>query len=98
MNAVICLTSLPLMTLGGVTAMTMRTSAMVPLVHHNFSPLRRKCFPSSVGVAVVVICRGSEPTDGSVKAKADTAPLANVGKYFFFCSGEIGRASCRERE
>src|SRR5262249_35406825 len=29
---------------------------------------------------------GSEPTSGSVSAKADTAPLAQRGKYFFFCS------------
>ena len=71
----------------GVSAMTAITSAIRPLVHQSFSPLMMKCLPSSVGVAVVSILRGSEPTLGSVRAKADIAPSANMGKYFFFCSG-----------
>jgi hypothetical protein len=39
-----------------------------------------------VGVAVVDMRAGSEPTSGSVRANADTAPLAQRGRYFFFCS------------
>ena len=40
----------------------------------------------SIGVAVVPILAGSEPTSGSVSANAETAPFANNGRYFFFCS------------
>ena len=40
-----------------------------------------------MGTAVVSMAAGSEPTPGSVSAKADTAPLARRGRYFFFCSG-----------
>ncbi len=35
---------------------------------------------------MVVICAGSEPTSGSVSAKADRSPAAIRGRYFFFCS------------
>ena len=57
---------------------------MVPLVHHSFSPFKIQACPSSLGTAVVSIAAGSEPTFGSVKANADTAPLARRGKYFCF--------------
>src|SRR6266849_10646875 len=40
MNAVICRFSLPFTTLDGVRAITTSSSALVPLVHHSFSPLR----------------------------------------------------------
>ncbi len=46
-----------------------------------------KCLPSSVGVAVVRMFAGSEPASTSVSAKAEMAPFARRGKYFFFCSG-----------
>jgi hypothetical protein len=36
---------------------------------------------------VVVIAAGSEPTSASVSAKAEMAPGASRGRYFFFCSG-----------
>ena len=42
--------------------------------------------PSAEGVAVVDILAGSDPTSGSVNAKAEISPLAKRGKYFFFCS------------
>ncbi len=38
-------------------------------------------------VAEVARFAGSEPTCGSVSAKAEIAPAASRGKYFFFCSG-----------
>ena len=73
--------------LSGVRAITTMTSAMVPLVHHSFSPLIRYASPSSVSVAVVCIRAGSLPTSGSVSAKALISPATNRGKYFCFCSG-----------
>jgi hypothetical protein len=42
--------------------------------------------PSAVGTAVVAIWAGSEPTQGSVRAKALTSPWARRGKYFSRCS------------
>jgi hypothetical protein len=70
-----------------VRAITTSSSAMVPLVHQSFSPLRMKASPSSVGSAVVVMAAGSEPTSLSVSAKAEMAPFASRGRYFSFCSG-----------
>ena len=35
---------------------------------------------------MVCIFAGSDPTPGSVSAKALIAPLAKRGRYFFFCS------------
>ena len=35
---------------------------------------------------MVCILAGSDPTPGSVSANAEIAPLANRGRYFFFCS------------
>ena len=87
MKAVICRFSLPLTILDGVRAITTRSSARVPLVHHSFSPFRTKALPSSVGVAKVDMLAGSEPAWVSVRAKAEIAPRASRGKYFFFCSG-----------
>jgi len=52
----------PLTTFGGVCAMTTINSASVELVHHSFSPLRIQPLPSGVGVAVVFIAAGSDPT------------------------------------
>jgi hypothetical protein len=40
-----------------------------------------------VGTAVVLSAAGSEPTPLSVSAKAEMAPFASRGRYFFFCSG-----------
>src|SRR2546425_11257555 len=84
MNAVICRFSLPFTTLDGVRAITTSNSALVPLVHHSFSPLSSHAWPSGVGTAVVSIAAGSEPTPGSVRANAEIAPLARRGGYFFF--------------
>jgi hypothetical protein len=86
MKAVICFFSRPFTMTEGVRAMTTSSSATVPLVHQSFSPLRIQCSPSSLGTAVVAICAGSDPTPGSVRAKAEMAPFASRGKYFFFCS------------
>src|SRR2546425_9578158 len=49
MNAVICRFSLPFTTLDGVRAITTSNSALVPLVHHSFSPFRIHAWPSGVG-------------------------------------------------
>ena len=84
MNAVICFFSLPLTIFDGVRAITTSSSALVPLVHHSFSPFRTHV--SSSRIAVVSIAAGSEPTLSSVSAKAEIAPLARRGKYFFFCA------------
>src|SRR5207249_6649444 len=84
MNAVICRFSFPFTTLDGVRAITTSNSAFVPLVHHSFSPFRFHAWPSGVGTAVVSIAAGSEPTPGSVRAKAEIAPFARRGRYFFF--------------
>src|ERR1700677_1894950 len=84
MKAVICFFSRPLTVLEGVRAMTQMTSATRPLVHQSLVPLILQVLPSVEGVAVTVIWAGSEPTPGSVKAKAEMAPLANMGKYFLF--------------
>ena len=83
MNALIGpgLPSLP-----GVRAITTISSAMVPLVHHSFSPSRRYAEPSGVGTAVVVMRAGSEPTSTSVSANAEMAPRASRGRYFCFCA------------
>ncbi len=70
----------------GVRAMTTMRSARGPLVVQSFSPLRIQWLPSSVGSAVVEMLAGSEPTSGSVRAKAESAPAASRGRYFFFCS------------
>ncbi len=40
--------------------------------------------PLSTSTASVAIFDGSEPTDGSVRAKALIVPLRKRGKYFFF--------------
>src|SRR2546427_1902899 len=62
MNAVICRFSFPFTTLDGVRAITTSSSALVPLVHHSFSPLSTHAWPSAVGTAVVSMAAGSEPT------------------------------------
>src|SRR2546423_9392002 len=84
MNAVICFFSLPPTIFDGVRAITTSSSAFVPLVHHSFSPLRIQASPSSLGIAVVSIAAGSEPTLSSVSANAEIAPLARRGEDFFF--------------
>ena len=66
--------------LAGVRAMTTMISDRGPLVVQSFSPFRMKAFPSSVGVAVVAMFAGSDPTSGSVSAKAERAPLARRGR------------------
>src|SRR5213082_2341006 len=73
MNAVICRFSFPLTVLDGVRAITTISSALVPLVHHSFSPFRIHAFPSSLGVAIVSIAAGSDPTPGSVSERGDGA-------------------------
>src|SRR5256885_1348731 len=88
MNAVICRFSFPLTVLDGVRAITTISSALVPFVHHSFSPFRIHAFPSSLGVAIVSIAAGSDPTPGSVSANAAMAPLARRRKYRCFCSAE----------
>src|SRR5947208_11667734 len=76
MNAVICRFSLPFTTVDGVRAITTISSALVPLVHHSFSPFRIHACPSGLGTASVSIAAGSDPTPGSVSANAEIAPLA----------------------
>src|SRR2546429_8375196 len=83
MNAVICRFSFPFTTLDGVRAITTSSSALVPLVHHSFSPLSTHAWPSGVGTAVVSMAAGSEPTPGSVSANAEIAPFARRGRDFF---------------
>ena len=39
-----------------------------------------------VGTAVLFIRAASEPNPGSVSRKAVMAPLAQRGRYLFFCS------------
>ena len=69
-----------------VTAMTVDTSAMSPLVMKCFRPLRR--YTSPFFSALVWILAASEPALGSVRAKAAVhSPLAIRGRYFSFCSG-----------
>src|SRR5213593_4825496 len=75
MNAVICRFSFPFTTLDGVRAITTINSALVPLVHHSFSPFRSHACPSWVGTASVSMAAGSDPTPGSVSANAEIAPL-----------------------
>src|SRR5256885_16171241 len=84
MNAVICRFSLPFTTLDGVRAITTISSALVPLVHHSFSPFRIHACPSGLGTASVSIAAGSDPTPGSVRANAEIAPLARRGAGLFF--------------
>src|SRR5438552_17312711 len=95
MNAVICRFSFPFTTLDGVRAITTSNSALVPLVHHSFSPFRIHAWPSGVGTAVVSIAAGSEPTPGSVRAKAEIARSEErrVGK-----EGGPGRARRQQEE
>ena len=88
MKAVICRRSRPFTTFDGVRAITTSSSAMVPFVHHSFSPFRIQLSPSSLGTAVASIAAGSDPTPGSVSANAEIAPRASRGKYFFFCTSE----------
>src|SRR2546430_1175278 len=83
MNAVICRFSLPFTTLDGVRAITTSNSALVPLVHHSFSPFKSHAWPSGVGTAVVSSAAGSEPTPGPVRANAEIAPLARRGGELF---------------
>ena len=59
---------------------------MTPLVVHSFTPSSRYASPSSVGVAVVAIRAGSEPTSGSVSRNAVIAPSAQRGRNSCFCS------------
>src|SRR5665213_13394 len=84
MKAVICFFSRPFTILGGVRAMTTMTSATRPLVHQSLVPLIVQFLPSAEGTAGVEEPSGSDPALGSVKAKAEMAPFANRGKYFFF--------------
>ena len=71
----------------GVRAITTISSATVPFVIHSFSPFRIHALPSAVGLAVVVMRAGSEPTSASVSANAEMAPFASRGRKRCFCSG-----------
>src|SRR2546429_7472010 len=84
MNAVICRFSFPFTVLDGVRAITTISSALVPLVHHSFSPFRIHAFPSSLGVARVSIAAGSDPTPRSRSAEAEVGPLARRGRELRF--------------
>ena len=92
-KAVIWSFGLELTIFGGVRAMTTMTPALVPLVHHSFSPFSVKYFPSGVGSARVCILAGSEPTPDSVSANAEISPLAMRGRNFRFCSSLPKRIS-----
>src|SRR2546421_11786260 len=99
MNAVICRFSLPFTTVDGVRAITTISSALVPLVHHSFSPFKIHACPSSLGTASVSIAAGSDPTPGSVSANAEIAPLARRGEDFFFWASEPNiLRGCGDRE
>ena len=71
----------------GTRAITTSSSATTPLVVHSFTPSSRYAVPSSVGVAVLPIRAGSEPTSGSVRRNAEIAPAAQRGRKACFCSG-----------
>src|SRR5207244_4128838 len=83
MNAVICRFSLPFTTVDGVRAITTISSALVPLVHHSFSPFKIHACPSSLGTASVSIAAGSDPTPGSVSANAEIAPCPQEALQLF---------------
>jgi len=70
----------------GTRAMTTSSSAMTPLVVQSFTPSIRYAAPSAVGVAVLAMRAGSEPTSGSVRRKAETAPAAQRGRNLAFWS------------
>src|SRR5438046_8700074 len=80
MNAVICRFSFPFTTLDGVRAITTRSSALVPLVHHSFSPLSTHAWPSDVGTAVVSIAAGSEQKPDSGRKDAADATFGETGR------------------
>ena len=63
--------------------MTVRTSAIPPLVIHRFDPLILNALPSSVGVARVRTLPASDPAWTSVSAKA--ANLSPVARGFIHC-------------
>src|SRR5437867_6791739 len=71
MKAVICRFSLPFTTSDGVRAITAISSALVPLVHHSFSPFRIHASPSSLDTALVSRAVASE--DG--RSEEDTSEL-----------------------
>ena len=64
----------------GTQAMTTSSSAMTPFVVQSFTPSMRYAVPSAVGVAVLAMRAGSDPTSGSVRRKAETAPAAQRGE------------------
>src|SRR5579859_5977402 len=86
-NAVIWSFGFPFTILGGVLAMTTITPALVPLVHHNFSPLRIKTSSPGCGTALVDIADGSEPTRASVNANAEISPRATRQVLFLLRFG-----------
>src|ERR1700720_683231 len=70
-----------------VTAQTIATSAIDPLVIHILRPLRIQSDPSRR--ARVVIEAGSEPASGSVRPKQpSSSPAAIPGSHRCFCSSE----------
>ncbi len=60
---------------------------MTSTAHDDANQATRSVTRLSVGVAVVPIFAGSDPTSGSVRAKAEILPALNSGSHFFFCSG-----------
>jgi len=70
-----------------VRAKTTQASARPAKVHDAFSPDRTRSPPS--GRAVTTSRAASEPTDGSVRAKATTcSPEATPGSHSFWMSSE----------
>jgi hypothetical protein len=68
----------------GCTAITTRSRRGCRWCTTASSRSGRRRSPSGVFSAVVLSRAGSEPTFGSVKAKAEISPLAQRGRYFFF--------------
>ncbi|MNS32947.1 hypothetical protein D3C72_650460 [compost metagenome] len=72
---------------GSVTAKTVITSAMSPLVIQIFSPFRIQSLPSRT--ARVLMAAASEPAPVSVSAKQPMlSAVASLGRYLFLMKSE----------
>jgi hypothetical protein len=75
---------------GSVIAMITWISARDPLVMNILLPFITQ--PSPFFTARVFMAAASEPAAASVSAQAPSvSPVANRGRYFFFCSSEPKR-------
>src|SRR3989442_6885025 len=94
MKAVICFFSFPPPIFDGVRAITTSSSAFVPFVHQSFSPFRIQPSPSALGIAVVSIAAGSDPTPCYVSANAENAPFARRGEECFLFASIADHLHC----